>query len=709
MGAGRRQHVVWLILLAAPAVWLGELVVHPSTFPYLPGSAYSDLLITHYPSAWFVHQAIARWHQLPLWNPNLLSGMPLAADPLAAIWYPPTWLTVLFPTAAGFNLLFYVHLVLAGVGMAAFVRRLGVDRGPAVFCGLAFGGLAKLVGHVGLGHVGMVAALGWLPWFMTLVDLAVRSSEARRARRRYALAAVSFALLLMADPRWALPAAALGLAWWLRCVVDARRAVHEELRSQLPRAALAALLAGMLCAPLLLPMAELVQHSTRSTLSPGEAAGLSLPPMRLLSLLDPAAAGTPEWQAYVGLAALFFAGVAVVLSAPGWKFWAVEAAFSLLWSLGSYTPVYRVLSQVVPGALALRVPARLLFLMAFGLIVLAGLGLQELAHRPRLQGSYRPIRLWGFALMVVALSVAGMLPTLLGGEAVRWMTLLGAVAIGALVQGVGRSTRLAAWMVVGACILQLLDVGSFNLQQLEARPASVVLAEGEALIEQVRELAGPDLRAFSPSYSLPQQTAPRFELGLAEGVHPLQLRTYRDFMAAATGFDSTVYSVTLPPFPSGDPAQDWSPQIDLTRLGLLSVGALASAFPLEGMQPASEADGVYVYGNPAARPRAWVEPQGGPSEAWSAVEAWAWTPNGITVTAQGPGRVVLSEIDYPGWSVAVDGEPAALETAYDVLRSTSIPAGTHQLAFEFEPRTVVLGLAVALCGLVLLCWMGWRK
>jgi hypothetical protein len=167
--------------------------------------------------------------------------------------------------------------------------------------------------------------------------------------------------------------------------------------------------------------------------------------------------------------------------------------------------------------------------------------------------------------------------------------------------------------------------------------------------------------------------------------------------------------VTLPPFPSGDPTQDWSPQIDWTRLGLLSVGALASDFPLDGAQPTAEVDATLLYANPAHRPRAWVEPQGGPPESWHAADSWAWTPNAITITAQGPGRVVLSEIDYPGWAVAVDGKPAAIETAYDVLRSTRIPEGTHQLTFRFEPRTVFAGLAVGICGLVLLGWMERRR
>ena len=710
MPALPRPAAWWVVLLAAPVLWLGALVVAPASFPYVPGSAYSDLVISHLPSAQFIHTAIARWRQVPLWNPSILSGMPLAADPLAGLWYPPAWLTVGLPTAIGFNLFLFAHLALAGLGMAFFARRQGVDRGPAIFCGLAYGGLPKLVGHVALGHIGMVAALSWLPWFLLLVDHAARSLGPCQARRWYALAALAFASLLVADPRWGLPTAAFGVAWWMLCIMEGRSAGTLRLRPTVIPAVLAGALAGMVAAPLLLPMSELASLSTRSALTPEEAAALSMPPARLLSLLDPGAAGSPEWQAYLGLAVLFLAGVAVVIKAPRWGFWLGVAALSVLWSLGSYTPVYRVLSQILPGALALRVPARLLFLFAFGLILLAGLGLQGLGQAIQERRVNPAIRLWAFALAAMAVLLQIFVASTRGDlGAVRWMTLIVVCVIGLGGLALPRSPHPVLWIAIGACALQLMDQGTFDLVQVEARPASEVLTEKAAVVEGASKLAGPEGRAFSPSYSLPQQTTAEEELGLADGVHPLQLRSYWNFMAAATGFDAGAYSVTLPPFPSGEPADDWGPQIDLTRLGLLSVGAIASAFPIEGLTPIAAAEPGYVYQNPEARPRAWLEPADGSPDEWAPVSDWTWTPNRITVGAVGPGRVVLSELVYPGWEVTVDGQPGRIETVYDVLRSTEIAAGEHLLVFEFKPRPVILGVILGALGAALLFWMGWRR
>ena len=80
-----------LLLLALPLVLLLPSL---NAFPYPPASeaAYSDLVLTHYPNAVTLRRALITQHSLPLWSPNILSGHPFAANPLAGVWYPPGWL-----------------------------------------------------------------------------------------------------------------------------------------------------------------------------------------------------------------------------------------------------------------------------------------------------------------------------------------------------------------------------------------------------------------------------------------------------------------------------------------------------------------------------------------------------------------------------------------------------------------------------------------
>ncbi len=92
------------------------ILTHPGWVAYWPTALYNDLLISHLPLSQIVHDSLFKWQQAPLWNPYLLSGMPLAADPLAGITYPPNWLAVLWPTGYSVNLIMIGHLVWAGIG-----------------------------------------------------------------------------------------------------------------------------------------------------------------------------------------------------------------------------------------------------------------------------------------------------------------------------------------------------------------------------------------------------------------------------------------------------------------------------------------------------------------------------------------------------------------------------------------------------------------
>ncbi len=78
-----------LALAAIPALGLAALVFDPTGFPFWRGGVYSDLLVSHWPISAFIRYSIVTWRQIPLWNPLILSGMPLAADPLAGLWYLP--------------------------------------------------------------------------------------------------------------------------------------------------------------------------------------------------------------------------------------------------------------------------------------------------------------------------------------------------------------------------------------------------------------------------------------------------------------------------------------------------------------------------------------------------------------------------------------------------------------------------------------------
>jgi hypothetical protein len=66
------------------------------------------------------------------------------------------------------------------------------------------------------------------------------------------------------------------------------------------------------------------------------------------------------------------------------------------------------------------------------------------------------------------------------------------------------------------------------------------------------------------------------------------------------------------------------------------------------------------------------------------------------------GFLVLSEVDYAGWTAWIDGRPAALHRADYTLRGLAVPAGEHRIEILYRPQTLRNGALGALLGLLLL-------
>jgi hypothetical protein len=61
-----------------------------------------------------------------------------------------------------------------------------------------------------------------------------------------------------------------------------------------------------------------------------------------------------------------------------------------------------------------------------------------------------------------------------------------------------------------------------------------------------------------------------------------------------------------------------------------------------------------------------------------------------------PGLLVLSEVYYPAWKAYVDGQPAPVHVADQLLRSVPVPAGEHTVELRYESWTLRMGMAISL-------------
>jgi hypothetical protein len=407
----------------------------------------------------------------------------------------------------------------------------------------------------------------------------------------------------------------------------------------------------------------------------------------------------------VGTVVVLLAVVALFARPRGILFWIFVAVAGWLLALGEATPLGLGLAGL-PGFDLLRLPPRWLFVSAMAVAVLSAVG-SEAVLDPTLDPAIaRRLRLGAFGALVGVVAI-GLGANVLqpGGSATTGLP-AGVIALLAFILVSMRPRlmpRLAAGLWIGLVVidLSLLDGSLLVMRTRDDDKASV----SDAVASELATVQ----RVFSPSYAIPQDEAARHGIELADGVHPLQLRAYVDWMADATGFEASEYSVTLPPFPTGDPKVDWGPKLDAEALGKLAVDLIVTDYPVSavGLRAPQSVGGLLVYANSAARPRAWLETSA-PGE-WRDVGGIERSPNRIVVEVEGPGRLVLSELAYPGWTADLDGRAVEVELEDGLFRAVDVPAGKHSVRFEFRPTSLYVGLVLTIVSLGCLAFLWSRR
>jgi hypothetical protein len=85
----------------------------------------------------------------------------------------------------------------------------------------------------------------------------------------------------------------------------------------------------------------------------------------------------------------------------------------------------------------------------------------------------------------------------------------------------------------------------------------------------------------------------------------------------------------------------------------------------------------------------------------------------LAVHAGGRALLVLSELDYPGWTATVNREPARIWKVDGFLRGIAAPPGDSQVSLRYRPASIYIGaaLSAAAFGAVLLgaIWLGFAR
>ena len=686
----------FLILICPIALLLPFL----GKFAFPPGSPYSDLVISHLPNVIYIRHAISTWHEIPLWSDLILSGYPFAADPLSGLWYLPGWLAIVLPEPFGFNLLIVLHILFGGIGLFLFLRAENLAELPALTGAFIYELMPKIFAHFASGHITLLFAVLWTPWLLW-----VEKKKTLSNRKIYSvLTGVILGLIALADVRWIAYAALLWLAY----------SIYSWLKNPAPIILLRwiggvlvqALIALMIAAPLLLPLMEYTQLSTRSMLLPADNLMLSLAPAQLLGLFIPQIWGYSETIVYPGILPflLIFAVVCLAEARRKSGFWIGVILVTILFSLGANLPGANLVARL-PGFSLLRVPTRWLFIACLAFSILAAYGVDALAKDNFYKLSRPNPAIFYVGLSAFILFLAG--GVLLVSKSLPlpflWSSIfIPAASILILLRVYAKIST--AWWFPLIFALVLLDMGTISLSQVSFQDPPAVIDTNKPTVDFLSVQPKP-FRIYSPSYSVPQLSGSALNLEMADGIDPLQLTSYVNFMKKASGVPTTGYSVTLPPFSTGNPRSDNQAFLpDASQLGLLNVGYITSEYDLNSpdLYQVARLGQTRIYENSQVKPRAWVQPADLPvgegilSEATPTISA-----NEIHLNAEGPGLLILSEINYPGWTVRVDNVKTPILTASDILRAVSLPDGPHAVTFMFEPLPMYAGIALAAAA-----WLG---
>jgi hypothetical protein len=725
------------------------------------GKAYfANDLIQFYASArFFLKSQLAMGH-FPLWNPYLMGGQPFFADPNSMMGYPLLYPTLLFPIAYGLGVFYFLHIFLAACGMHYWLRSLRLSEnasrvGALLFCLSGFFWWEVI-------HPPILAAVAWFPWWMGGLENLSRDRSPRRAF----MAGLFFAFLFVCG-NFQMTSYFLyvGLFYFaFRLFVPAAENSPAPARALSWRQAALILLfglwGGLYLMVHLVPAYEFSKYSNRR--SPDQTydnfnGQFSMHPLDIYEFLFPSF-GVPPGETlemdvqqvtdsknidnafygvfgYIGIWFPFLAFLAFRRKEKKPVYLALAIGLlCVLTAWGRYFPLHQILCTILPAINLSRVPFRILAAYVGFASLLAAYGYQTFEKAVE---EKRDVRSWALGGLVYAalLFVIGCLQPQLN---FRELLALAFGAAGLALWGMTESwKKMGKWLFWAALVIPLLISGwsdfgwgpASNLDFEKNFPAFTALKEnakgGRYYFDQslpyAVQVGNTDYR-----WGFPQNAPMEFGIRDSGGYNPiyllkpmalksLPLPTYIKVMAIRAfllgkdqgemkgfnhqvmgdvhyyGVDSPVDFVTAPsqwkviPDDQELVADMKSPDFDPANQVFFSEAPPASlTTPLTGQKAALQYD--------------WVSDDPNEQSFHLRLDRDSW--------------VVFSEVMFPGWKALVDGKPSQIFTGNDAFRTLLIPAGDHQVSFQYQPawsQPLLIGFILWLLSALGYALYAWRS
>ena len=698
----------WKLTLTKQFVWL----------------AGSDLAIQVLPL--FEEQARQVQHRhLPLWDPHLWLGAPMLGQAQPGTAYPLNWLLFLIPESQGHIRMVALHWYyvmihyMAALFCFLLCRDLGCSRAASLVAGLVF----SLAGFIGT--TDWPQMVNGAVWFPLVLLFLLRSARGLSSLSNAALAG-----------------ACLGLAWlsghhqvpifttltvtglWLYYAMRDGNINWRVLRL----AVVMAVFAGLVGALQILPAQEYGHLAQRWVSGPQPVQwdepvpysvhqNFSLGNIALFAIVFPGL--NRHADPYIGVvaASLMLLGVALCWKQHVVKVFAAIAIGGLVYALGNNSVFQGFLYSVVPVLEKARVPSMAVIVFNMGAVVLAAFGFDHFPAYANSRWARRIVAgVLGFGLLTWALLQASLFMNKLHWEVDDRVALTAFVTLlmAALLYAWGAGNLKGPQATVLLVMLLLLELGN------NSGYAFVDRSDAGRMVDLQKVWSNPDLAEF-----LHRQPG-QFRIESGTETIAANWAEYHNFDVVFAYGASVANNVVG--------STEWHTWQARLLFGVRY--SLGDKPPLgDSIERFAGASGMKVYENPAAFPRAWavheiipitrqVEglsiigerlpelhtkafsleqiPALAPCGNGDEVGILSYLPEDVTIRANMacPGMVVLSDAFFPGWKAKVDSRPARIYEVDGALRGVLVPQGTHQIAFHYRPKSVYLGAALTLLGLI---------
>ena len=611
-----------------------------------------DFVEQHYPFRSFAAEEI-RSGRLPMWDPYTFGGYPSIAESQHATFYPLGLWLALVPDHLRFLALeieAVFHLGLSALFTFLLMKHLTNSISAAMISGISFGLSGFLTSYPML-QTPIVEAATWLPAGLWLAEISVTNRSLKFA----AISGITMGLSILAGH----PQTTLYCMFVIVTYVLMRSSASwKEMWFALTVISVIITVSLGLSAAQWLPSIQLALESSRMELSYNEVSG-GFGTNALIGLVRP---NTGEWSPlYIGIFPLLLALLGLCQRQIVTWYWGIIFIFSLLLSLGRHSFIYPFIYSLAPNAALFRGQERAAFLVCFALVILAGYGYKQL-----IQKKWAPKWLLPISMIIVTADLFN--------------------------------------ANYGVILQKLPEEGFYNMT-----PA----------VHYVNNQPG--YWRISSEALLPGggNAGKIFNLRDVTGSGPLSLDHYHQFLSKVpeirwwqllhVRYVITQRNIDYPGINLVDSISQ--PNLYQIDLGSKPVWILHDIEIVPNQDDAFHVTSSLEWLDPYRTAVLEKSPSPKPESATEDESAILVKHNNhyieVEVNLSAPGIIVLSEIDYPGWTVSANGNTIENLRAFGLLRAVSLPKGTWTIVWKYSPISIYIGLIVSgltIVGLALLLW-----